>query len=200
MSRRSTIRALALLAVSATGAWALAACSNGSSAPAGGSSENTDDGGPSSSDTPGSSSGSSGSASGSGSGSSSGSTSGGTSSGAKSDAGSGKDGGATVDGSADGGARDIGSCCTTQTTPGCNDPNLELCVCQKDSDCCTKAWTTACTLIVEEKYCQPGIRDCVCGTDVDAGQWGQTDCCDADWSSTCDSVATLKCGAAQGCF
>jgi hypothetical protein len=47
-------------------------------------------------------------------------------------------------------------------------------------------------------HCQPGIRDCVCG--ADSGQWGQTQCCGTDWTSSRDSVATLKCNAVQGCF
>ena len=108
------------------------------------------------------------------------------------------DGALSADGGAEGGTRDIGSCCSAQTTPGCDDPNLEVCVCQKIASCCTTAWTLACALIVQQKYCQPNVRDCVCGTD--AGQWGQTQCCMNDWTSTCDSVATLKCNAAQGCF
>jgi hypothetical protein len=100
----------------------------------------------------------------------------------------------------DGGSpgRDIGSCCSTQSTPGCSNPDLEVCVCQKDSTCCTTAWSAPCVLFVRDKFCQPSVRDCVCGTD--AGQWGQTDCCTADWTSMCDSVATLKCNAPQGCF
>jgi hypothetical protein len=106
--------------------------------------------------------------------------------------------GSSAEGSADGGPRDIGSCCSTQTTPGCDDPNLEVCVCHNIPTCCTMAWTEACVLLVQQKYCQPGVRDCVCGTD--AGQWAQTSCCTTDWNATCDSVATIKCGAAQGCF
>jgi hypothetical protein len=98
----------------------------------------------------------------------------------------------------DTGPRDIGSCCSEQTTPGCSNPDLEVCVCEKDQSCCTTAWSLPCVLIVQQKYCQPGVRDCVCG--VDAGQWGQTQCCNTDWTSTCDSVATLKCSAVQGCF
>ena len=96
------------------------------------------------------------------------------------------------------GVRDVGSCCTAQSTPGCSNADLEVCVCEKDPNCCTVAWTDPCVLIVQQKYCQPGVRDCVCGTD--AGQWGQSDCCNTDWTSTCDSVATLKCNAVQGCF
>jgi hypothetical protein len=116
------------------------------------------------------------------------------------------DGGVQTDGSdADGGGadgssgpRDIGSCCTAQGTPGCSNPDLEVCVCQKDPSCCTAVWDAPCALIVQQKYCQPTVRDCVCG--ADAGQWGQTQCCTTDWTSTCDSVATLKCNAVQGCF
>jgi hypothetical protein len=109
------------------------------------------------------------------------------------------DGGADG-GGADGGPgiRDVGSCCAEQGTPGCSNPDLEVCVCEKIQSCCTTAWTLDCVLVVQQKYCQPNVRDCVCGTD--AGQWGQTACCKMDWTSTCDSVATLKCNAVQGCF
>jgi hypothetical protein len=96
------------------------------------------------------------------------------------------------------GPRDIGSCCSSQSTPGCSNPDLEVCVCGKDPSCCATAWGVQCALIVQQKYCQPTVRDCVCGTD--AGQWDQTQCCSTDWTSTCDSVATLKCNAVQGCF
>jgi hypothetical protein len=114
--------------------------------------------------------------------------------------GGGADGGGADGGGTDGGSgiRDVGSCCSEQTTPGCSDPDLEVCVCEKVQSCCTTAWTLDCVLIVQQKYCQAGVRDCVCGTD--AGEWGQTDCCNTDWTSTCDSVATLKCNAVQGCF
>jgi hypothetical protein len=110
------------------------------------------------------------------------------------------EGGMQTEGGTDGGpdVRDVGSCCMVQSTPGCSNASLEVCVCEKDPTCCTTAWTAPCVLIVQQKYCQPGVRDCVCGTD--AGQWGQTDCCTTDWNSTCDSVANLKCNAVQGCF
>lgn len=107
-------------------------------------------------------------------------------------------GAATIDGGGDGGIRDVGSCCVTQTTPGCSNASLEVCVCQMVPTCCTAAWAEECVLLVQQKYCQPGVRDCVCG--ADAGQWDQTSCCSTDWTSTCDSVATLKCSAVQGCF
>jgi hypothetical protein len=96
------------------------------------------------------------------------------------------------------GPRDVGSCCSSQSTPGCGNPDLEICVCGKDPSCCATAWGVQCALIVQQKYCEATVRDCVCGTD--AGQWDQTQCCSTDWTSTCDSVATLKCNAAQGCF
>ena len=109
-------------------------------------------------------------------------------------------GGVQTEGGTEGGSgvRDVGSCCMEQTTPGCSNAGLEVCVCEKDPTCCTTAWTAPCVLIVQQKYCQPGVRDCVCGSD--AGQWNQADCCNTDWTSTCDSVATIKCNAVQGCF
>jgi hypothetical protein len=88
-----------------------------------------------------------------------------------------------------------GSCCAERATPGCGNADLEVCVCEKDPSCCTKAWGKQCVAIVEAKYCQPTVRDCVCG-----GEQGQTQCCDSQWTSFCDSVAKLKCDAVQGCF
>jgi hypothetical protein len=93
----------------------------------------------------------------------------------------------------------MGSCCTAHDTPGCSNADLQVCVCEKLSSCCTGAWDAPCVLIVQQKYCQPGVRDCVCGDG--SGQWGQHDCCDVDWSDTfCNQVAQSKCGAASGCL
>jgi hypothetical protein len=100
------------------------------------------------------------------------------------------DGGGVVTGS--------GSCCAEHETGGCGNADLMVCVCEKDPSCCTKAWGRQCVFIVEQKYCQAGIRDCVCGSAE--GQWGQTQCCESEWSSTCDSVAKVKCDAVPGCF
>ena len=92
-----------------------------------------------------------------------------------------------------------GSCCAPHDTPGCSNAELQVCVCEKLPECCTKQWSAACTLIVEQKYCQPGVRDCVCGTG--SGQWGQRACCDSDWSASfCNQVAESKCGAQRGCM
>lgn len=90
-----------------------------------------------------------------------------------------------------------GSCCAEQPTPGCGNADLQVCVCEKIPSCCTVRWDTACVLIVEQKYCQEGVRECVCGSGDE--QWGQQECCDEQWSSSCDSVAELKCDAAPGC-
>lgn len=112
-----------------------------------------------------------------------------------------KDAGVTPPSSAapDGGVvTGSGSCCSEHDTGGCGNADLMVCVCEKDPSCCTKAWTRQCVFIVEQKFCQPGIRDCVCGS-AD-GQWGQASCCESDWSSTCDSVAKVKCEAVPGCF
>jgi hypothetical protein len=96
------------------------------------------------------------------------------------------------------GLQGIGSCCAAHDTPGCSNADLQVCVCEKLPSCCTEAWDENCVYVVENKYCQEGVRDCVCGSEE--GQWGRTACCEADWSSTCDSVAEIKCGALAGCF
>ncbi|MDB4971694.1 MAG: hypothetical protein JWN48_35 [Myxococcaceae bacterium] len=87
-----------------------------------------------------------------------------------------------------------GSCCAEHDTPGCNNADLMVCVCEKDPTCCTTAWGKQCAFIVEQKYCQEGVRDCVCQ------EWGKTECCGTAWTSTCDSVAKIKCDAVPGCF
>lgn len=92
---------------------------------------------------------------------------------------------------------DTQNCCIPHAGPGCNDADIQRCVCDKLDSCCTQSWTAACTYIVTERFCQPGVRDCVCGSGD--GQWQQSGCCDAEWTSTCDDVAQIKCGAAVGC-
>ena len=95
--------------------------------------------------------------------------------------------------------RDLGGCCAAHDNPGCSNADLQVCVCEKLPSCCTGAWDSACVLIVKQKYCQPGVRDCVCGSGPQ--QWGQHACCDSNWSDTfCNQVAEQKCGAAPGCL
>jgi hypothetical protein len=98
----------------------------------------------------------------------------------------------------DGGAlQGSGSCCAEHSTPGCSNADLMVCVCEKDPTCCSVAWGKQCAFIVEQKYCQPNVRECVLGSGE--GQWGQTQC-ETEWSNFCDSVAEIQCGAVPGCF
>jgi hypothetical protein len=92
----------------------------------------------------------------------------------------------------------MGSCCSEHATPGCSNADLQVCVCEKLPSCCTEAWTEACTYVVRQKYCQAGVRECVCGTG--AMQWGQAQCCEQQWSDSCDTVAERKCNALPGCY
>ena len=92
-----------------------------------------------------------------------------------------------------------GSCCAEQETPGCSNADLQVCVCELLPTCCTEAWNAPCVLIVAQKYCQPGVRECVCGDGE--GQWQQHSCCEVDWTDTfCDNVAETKCDAVPGCM
>ena len=91
-----------------------------------------------------------------------------------------------------------GSCCEKSDKPGCGTPETQACVCALQPACCTTAWTETCTFVVAQKFCQPGVRECVCGNGM--GQWQQFECCAQSWSDTCDSVAVNKCSARAGCF
>ncbi|HKP64546.1 MAG TPA: hypothetical protein VJV78_47745 [Polyangiales bacterium] len=94
---------------------------------------------------------------------------------------------------------DLGSCCAAHDNAGCSNADLQVCVCEKLPACCTDAWEPACALIVKQKFCQPGVRDCVCGDGPK--QWGQHACCDSTWSETfCNQVAEQKCAAVPGCL
>lgn len=102
------------------------------------------------------------------------------------------------DAASDSGLAHIGSCCAAHTTPGCSNADLEVCVCSKLVSCCSDSWSAACAMIVKQKYCQPGVHECLCAPD--AGDFVQTSCC-MDWSDTfCNSVAGSQCGALPGCI
>jgi hypothetical protein len=90
-----------------------------------------------------------------------------------------------------------GSCCAVSALPGCGDPDLQACVCALQPECCKTAWSQACTFVVAQKYCQRGVRECVCGSAE--GQWQQASCCGQSWTDTCESVAINKCSASSGC-
>lgn len=91
-----------------------------------------------------------------------------------------------------------GSCCEQHAEPGCDNAEIQACVCDKLPDCCTTTWDLPCTLIVTQKFCEPGVRECVCGPAAEGG-WEQTQCCETEWTSFCDETAVIKCDAKAGC-
>ena len=103
--------------------------------------------------------------------------------------------GAAVD--ADASSMNTGGCCSTSAKPGCGDSQLQACVCMHRPSCCSDSWDESCTRVIAEKFCQSGVRECVCGNG--AGQWQQAQCCATRWDDTCNSVATNKCSATQDC-
>lgn len=102
-----------------------------------------------------------------------------------------------VSGTGGTGGTESRDCCTAHASAGCQDPNVETCVCALLPDCCTDTWDGACAQIVTEKYCQPGVRDCVCNPPPDG--WDQNSCCATSWTNLCDATAVSKCGAVAGC-
>ncbi len=72
-----------------------------------------------------------------------------------------------------------GDCCTPNDTPGCNNPSIQKCVCDKDVFCCETKWDEECVANVTALNCgQCGecIPDCMglqCGSDGCGGSCGK---------------------------
>lgn len=108
-----------------------------------------------------------------------------------------------------------GDCCTAAAGFGCNEPDLQDCVCAADPFCCTSAWDELCVSHVEILSCgscdmpgpagidvssldcclphegvgcaDPTLARCVCGSDPF--------CCDVAWDQVCvDAIADNGCG------
>lgn len=95
-----------------------------------------------------------------------------------------------------------GSCCTAHATPGCNDPDVQNCVCGMNPTCCDTAWSDDCASMADlcgscsgsccEPNGSPGCEDaaveqCVCAQD--------SFCCDAYWDDICvTEVQDFGCG------
>jgi len=111
----------------------------------------------------------------------------------------------------------VAPCCAADMQPGCEDPELEACVCAADEFCCLDMWDEACVDVAVFGGCgaacedmpiapEPGdccvasedaagcidveVQDCVCATDPY--------CCAYAWDDVCvDYVEQLDCGACQ---
>ena len=100
-----------------------------------------------------------------------------------------------------------GACCEVNGTPGCEDPQVEGCVCALDAFCCEVDWDVLC-VDQASKDCEacggagasdccesngtPGCDDlqvegCTCALDAF--------CCDVTWDWVCVDVAMVECGA-----
>lgn len=86
-----------------------------------------------------------------------------------------------------------GSCCEARNAPGCSDAAVEECVCALVPDCCSAQWDAVCVQLVNERFCEDGVRECVCE------EWMQGDCCSDRWTSFCAITAEEKCGAGPSC-
>ena len=96
-------------------------------------------------------------------------------------------------------------CCTPQGTPGCDDPNIEGCVCAGDGFCCTDMWDDQCVEEVEQFGCGScavggcgdgvcsGSESCVnCPNDC-GGCQGSGDCCLPNGTPGCQNVSIANC-------
>jgi len=103
-----------------------------------------------------------------------------------------------------------GSCCTAHQNPGCSNLDVQKCVCEMDSYCCTNSWDGICAGEADQcgscngNCCQanatPGcddetIEECVCQFD--------DYCCNVKWDASCvmavESYGCGKCSIIPGC-
>lgn len=104
-----------------------------------------------------------------------------------------------------------GDCCEDNNSPGCDEPDVQTCVCAIDSFCCDTEWDNICAgyaaddcdacgggstgepnedccTVQDSPGCtDPGIETCVCANDAY--------CCDTQWDATCvGRVGSDLCG------
>ena len=103
-------------------------------------------------------------------------------------------------------------CCAASDVPGCDDPDVETCVCSFDTFCCETAWDDICVGGAEEACgltCDeppPGGDCCVPGEYLGCEDTGCTDavcaidpfCCDTQWDGICAGEATDLCEVCGG--
>ncbi len=108
----------------------------------------------------------------------------------------------------------IGSCCEVQLGPGCEDIEVQLCVCELDDFCCEGHWDSLCVDLAVDLECiqceedPPGkqascceestvpgcleveLEACVCELDPF--------CCNVEWDFVCvDHVEDFECGSCE---
>ena len=101
-----------------------------------------------------------------------------------------------------------GDCCQANGTPGCEDPEIQACVCEMDDYCCNVQWDSICADAVEGLDCgqcqQPGCGDGWCAFNEDC-QSCPGDCgkccgngqCEDQYGESCNTCPT-DCGACPG--
>ncbi|MCA9591883.1 MAG: hypothetical protein KC776_01190, partial [Myxococcales bacterium] len=97
------------------------------------------------------------------------------------------------------------SCCGPATTPGCNDPSIEQCVCSKDGACCYSAWDAICVNEVKKYNCNgclcidkcsgAGATKCV-GDEVQECAMQSTGCLDWQTDTVCPTGEVCMDGSA----
>ena len=109
-------------------------------------------------------------------------------------------------------------CCSGKSSPGCEEPGCEGCVCSLEPGCCDTFWGFECVLAAltqcnssctcpfkgkqpEGHRCcvgslepgcdQPACEDCVCAS--------EESCCTALWDSLCVDLALSSCAGSCSC-
>ncbi len=108
-----------------------------------------------------------------------------------------------------------GDCCSEHGTPGCDEPEVEQCVCDIEPFCCDNQWSAACTAVLEVHGCgecgagsgEPPPGGDEGGEPPPGGDEGGApppgsdgDCCMANGSPGCDDGGVESCVCAQDSY
>ena len=103
-----------------------------------------------------------------------------------------------------------GACCEANGTPGCEDYDIQVCVCEQDPFCCNSFWDNLCAQEVEQFDCgqcsipdssccsahpEAGCDDATCQNTVCAQD---PYCCESDWDQLCTDEALNWCVVCGG--
>jgi hypothetical protein len=100
-------------------------------------------------------------------------------------------------------------CCSSNLTPGCKDPSIEQCVCQKDGACCASAWDLICVNGVNKYGCgacvickdpcpAAGAKKCA-GNTIESCVTNDAGCLEWELDQTCPSGQTCLDGSPPSC-
>ena len=101
----------------------------------------------------------------------------------------------------------VGSCCISNGSPGCNDLDIQTCVCDKYPTCCNVSWGNICALRAAE-LCGASCGNNLCGDGIcnsasegeDPAEFESCTSCPTDCGACPSDCGNGICGDDENCF